>query len=494
MSAVTVTDDAEDVVHPFGIDAATGRPLSGLTDEVVTALLGGGHEALYRTGAVALALGARGENGEEHFALRDEGDTDPNNLAEAGWGILYGPGVGADIKKALQPLIDRRRAEAKPLVIFEPEDFVPGEDAYQWLKRHKVSLNVVNPALGVPYYLMIVASPDAIPFEFQYVLDLYWAVGRVWFDTPDEFGRYAQSVVDYEKAEQVAARRHIALFAPEHDFDAATQLFTRQVAQPLCGVSSGGGVETVLGARMKYTLQPFLGETATKQHLTDIYCGASPGGRPALLFSGGHGMQFNHGDALQLNTQGALVCQDWDRTGEITAKDWFAAADLPGDAQVHGLIQFMFACHGGGVPQFDNFDRLGGQPRRIAPGPFFSKLPQALLAHRNGGALAVVAHIERAWAYSFQGDGGLPQVQGFRNVLSRILAGQRIGEAMDTFNINWAAIAARLSEAQLARERDPSLSVRPIGRLWVQRDDARNFMVFGDPAVRLRVKEMAAQV
>ena len=29
-------------------------------------------------------------------------------------------------------------------------------------------------------------------------------------------------------------------------------------------------------------------------------------GRAALLFSGGHGMQFNHGDALQLNTP---VCQ-----------------------------------------------------------------------------------------------------------------------------------------------------------------------------------------
>ena len=94
--------------------------------------------------------------------------------------------------------------------------------------------------------------------------------------------------------------------------------------------------------------------------------GDIPGGAPAVLFSGGHGMAFDLGDARQTEKQGALVCQDWDRSGAITADHWFAASDVPADAKVHGLIHFMFACYGGGMPELDNYDRLDKEPKRIA--------------------------------------------------------------------------------------------------------------------------------
>jgi hypothetical protein len=103
----------------------------------------------------------------------------------------------------------------------------------------------------------------------------------------------------------------------------------------------------------------------------------------------------------------------------------------------------------------------------------------------------VLAHIERAWAYGFQGDGGLPQIQGFRSVLANLLRGDRIGQATDIFNMNWAANNVRLTDAQVARERDPNLPIAPIKRFWIRRDDSRNFMVLGDPAVRLRVADLS---
>jgi hypothetical protein len=154
------------------------------------------------------------------------------------------------------------------------------------------------------------------------------------------------------------------------------------------------------------------------------------------------------------------------------------------------MMHFFFACHGGGCPALDNFDRLNNAPRRIAPAPFFARLPQRMLSHPNGGALAVLAHIERAWAYSFQSQRGGSQITGFRDVLGRLLLGDRIGQATDMFNLRWAAISVDLAEMHADLQRGAEVPLRTLGNLWVARDDARNFMVLGDPAVRLRVKDM----
>ena len=67
---------------------------------------------------------------------------------------------------------------------------------------------------------------------------------------------------------------------------------------------------------------------------------------------------------------------------------------------------------------------------------------------------------------------------------------QRIGQATDMFNMRWAAISTELSEMQSDLARGADIPTRTLGNLWISRDDARNFMVLGDPAVRLRVEDM----
>jgi hypothetical protein len=278
----------------------------------------------------------------------------------------------------------------------------------------------------------------------------------------------------------------MAVFAPRHDFDPATQLFNDQVALPL----KEGRDSRPLGERQRFRLRSFLAGDASKASLDRILRGELDGGGPSLLFSGGHGMAFDAGDPRQEASQGALVCQDWERSGEIAAEHWYSAADLPKEARLHGLIHFMFACYGGAVPEHDNFDRLNKEPRRIAPHPFLSRLPQALLAHPNGGALALLAHVERSWAYSFQGDRGGSQVQGFRDVIGRLLRGERMGQATDVFNMRWAVLSTRLAELQVDLSFGAEISPRLLTQFWIARDDARNFVVLGDPAVRLRVEDM----
>lgn len=471
-----------DAPIPFGVHLDTGRPLTGLTEEAVEALLGAEREPT----AESIVLSGRTDAAGVAYAV--EGGIDSNDLDQAGWGVIYSPGVTQEIKDALQPLLEHRKAQAEPFVIFDgPTGYKPGDRAVDWLKRRNVRMDVVNPENGIPFYLLLVGPPDEMPFEFQYTLDIYWGVGRLWFDTADEFRRYAESVVAYETASSVPTSRQCAVFATEHDFDDATQVFMRQVAKPLCQDEGGGSSR--FWRRARFGLQPYLGNDATRSRLEDILRGKD-GGPPALLMSGTHGLECRPDDPRQAELQGAVICQDWTGYGAIQPEHWFDAAQVPADARLSGMIHFFFACYGGGTPEFDNYDRLGATPRRIAPKPFFSSLPQRMLSHPHGGALAVLAHIERAWAYSFQSQRRGAQIQGFRDVIGRLLRGERIGQATDMFNMRWAAIATELSDLQADLARGSDVSMSTLGNLWVARDDARNYMILGDPAVRLRVEDM----
>lgn len=468
---------------PFGVSADTGYPLDGIDDASLNSFKSNGHDR-----AVAREyLAAKAEGDEPNFGTI--GDVDASQLDQAGWAVIFSSGAGRPIREALQPLLDHRKAQVGDESLFKifegASGYQPDDTATTWLRRQNVRMDVVDPELGVPFYILIVGPPDEIPFEFQYGLDLYWAVGRLWFETADEFRQYAESVIRYETMTAIPTSRQMAVFATRHEFDAATHLFSSEVAEPL---ASGA-----VGQRQKFSLRPFIGDPATKNALDHILRGEIDGGPPAVLFSGSHGKSFRPDDPRQSGSQGALICQDWSGYGKIERDAYFDASDVPANAKVHGMAHFMFACYSGGCPQLDNFNRVQGSPKTIALAPMMARLPQALLAHPEGGALAVLAHVDRAWAYSFR-TGDKAQTQGFRDVVGRMMRGERMGQATDQFNIRWAALSADLSDVldkiQLGLDVDP----KRLANQWVARDDARNYVLFGDPAARLRVEDMPALV
>lgn len=468
----------------FGVSAATGRPLPQIDAASLAALLADGTgtrpEALEAKQAIA--------SGVAYAVVSDI--PDPNDLSRTGWGVVFARGTDPEAVAALEPLLARRRREAGALFkVFEGGDApAPGESAAAWLARHGSSLNIVDPHHGVPFYLLLVGDPTALPYEFQYTLDIYWAVGRLAFDTPDEYRRYAASVVAYETADPPPGRKRIAVFAPEHDFDRATQLFAWKVARALVDEGSPHGP---VGRRAGFATEAIIGDggaperRASRGVLRDLLAGAREGGLPALLVTGSHGMEFASEDDRR-RAQGAIVCQDWDGYGAIAREHWFEAGDLPADASLAGLVHLFFACYSAGYPEFDDYARTADAPRRIADAPRIAPLPQAMLAHPAGGALASIGHIDRAWAYSFLSDRSRGQVQGFRDVLARLAAGHRVGYATDQFNIRWAALSADLAEAIADRKGGADVSDAVLANRWVARDDARNYVILGDPAVRLR--------
>jgi hypothetical protein len=100
--------------------------------------------------------------------------------------------------------------------------------------------------------------------------------------------------------------------------------------------------------------------------------------------------------------------------------------------------------------------------------------------------------VDRAWSYSFQGEEMLTrQSQRFEDVLSLMARRKRLGFATDKFNLVQSALSSNL--AQLLEDMRFGRQVPPseVTRLWKARNDARNYALLGDPAVRLPFREPA---
>lgn len=467
-------DDTANEILSFGIDAKTCRPIAPPQPADMLALLQAGEQGL------AAAVGAPVPT-LETFGVTFGNNA--SNLDEVGWGLVFAAGVDpAPRLEALDALVASRRAEAcKRFRVFSgSEGWRPGESASQWLVRHGSSLNLIDPDDGVPYYLVIVGPPTEVSFEFQYSLDLSAAVGRIDFPTLEEYRAYAASVIGFETDTTKRTARTVDLFAPCHDFDRATQLFTSQVAQPFC---AGVGTRPPLGQKFGFGIHPVLGVDATKAGLAGTL--RRQGEPSSILITGSHGMAFEADDTRLPSCQGALVCQDWRGYDAIDERHWFSSTDVPADANVHGLIHFYFACYGAGSPEFDNFSMPPGS-RRSAPAPMTARLPQRLMTLPQGGVLATLGHIDKAWASSFQNDRGVAQTQQFREVLEKLLAGFRVGDALDRFNLQWGVTGTQLTDLLTNKAYGQAVRDSEMLAARIARDDCRNYVVLGDPAVRLR--------
>ena len=438
-----------------------------------------------------LGLGPGGEGGETREWLRRwlEGDPtrgsildcDPRDLAETGWGVVYAPGTPAVVKSALSGLLAHRRERAgdRNGSYFQEYEHRPGESALQFLRRHGANMGATADPGRMPYYLLLVGDPEAIPFTFQSELDVSYAVGRLHFGSPEDYASYARSVVEVETGRRrPRLPRQVSFFGVCNEGDEATRQTSAELVRPLADLLAEPGND--------WDVRSYLGEQADKAQLTRLLGGPDS---PSLLFAACHGLRFPPDDERQLARQGALVCQDWpgpgDETG-VTQDHYFAAGDLSAEAGLNGLVAFLFACYSGGTPARDNFEqRILGKPPEIAPRAFVSPLCQSLLGHRNGGALAVVGHVDRAWTTSFEGSSRGEGLDVFRDTLRRLLAGHTVGWAMECFNRAHAVMSAELADLWEAQHCLADVDPDWFSYLWLANNDARNFVVFGDPAVKL---------
>jgi hypothetical protein len=278
--------------------------------------------------------------------------------------------------------------------------------------------------------------------------------------------------------------REAALFGVRNADDEAMELCTDYLILPLLE-----RLKTPLEwqEQKDWRVHGVVAQEATKARLGLLLGGDEA---PALLFTASHGMGFACGSRLQRDHQGALLCQDWPgpkawKQG-ISPAQYFSGEDLGSHARLNGMVVFHFACHGAGVPATDEFAAGDGKPpRRIAPAPFVSRLPQRLLAHPGGGALAVIGHVEKAWSHSFLSAASTGQIEAFDSVLRLLMGGYPVGFAMEYFNQQYGEIAADLTFALQRMGHGEAVDPNELADLWTANNDARNYAVIGDPAVRL---------
>lgn len=469
-----------------GINADTGGPIDG-DDVVITtdmiAKVARGQKLTPEDLRDAKMRKALDDQKSGHFGVAE--GIDDAKLEETGWSVLFPaalPKKSVDaLKDALKPLLDLRKKQASAnnetfyKEVIGPELGVKnGESKNEFLKRFGRGPGPADPT-KFPYYAMIVGSPETIPYTFQYQLDVQYAVGRIYFDKLEDYYQYAQSVVAAE-TKKLARAKKAAFFGVANPNDRATQMSAEHLIQPLA---------KQMKTRKDWKVDIVAPEKATKANLADYMGGKNT---PSLLFTASHGMNFKMGDPRLLRHTGAILAQDWPGPKArvpVTDKMYFSADDIAADADVFGMIAFVFACYGGGIPKMDNFYRQAfGSQKEIAPHAFISQLPLKLLSHPKGGALGVFAHVERAWGQSIVWDQSAADVVTFTSMIDALLNGKPAGAATEYFNERYAEISTMLTE-ELDNSSPENQDDIKIAGLWTSNNDARNYAFIGDPAVRL---------
>ena len=128
---------------PFGVEAETGNTRPPLSEA-----------DLKQIPVDPQAVKARA-SAEGHLALVPT--INAMDLSQTGWGVVFASDIDPAVKAALQPLLEHREKQVgnpRRFKTFEGNRGVrPGQSATDWLDRQGVSLAVVDPRNGVPYYL-----------------------------------------------------------------------------------------------------------------------------------------------------------------------------------------------------------------------------------------------------------------------------------------------------------------------------------------------------
>lgn len=402
---------------------------------------------------------------------------DQDRLEETGWGaivpITSDPNLTAQRLRGLEPLLNWRQRQAYGR--FKQLEYRPQETAAAFLARHGLRPGFSDPE-RLPYFLLIIASPEEIPFSFQVDMSVSYAVGRLWFDEPRSFASYANRLVETEN-QGADFERTAAFFGPANPDDPGSNFIAYKLLRPL--------FERVMSETSDWRLklvEPAQATRAQLQHMIERE-------QPRLLVTTGQGAAFPAEHSRQRLCQGGIVCQDWPGPlkwqGELSQEMLFTGGDIAADADISGMISFHMSDYSFGTPlRSEAQAMLFEDIPQLTQTPFISSLPQALLSH---GAQAYVGLADKFWNIGF------PNIQLFtpdtlvvaESFLRYLLDGSTLGVAMQPFRQRAAELTTQLSYLREEDQFGKSVDPQEMVTTWATLSTLNNLLIFGDPAVRL---------
>jgi hypothetical protein len=407
---------------------------------------------------------------------------DPGDPRTAGWTILMNSNdpQRSEIENALEPLANHRSmVNDHELLLYNNE---PADEWENWLYDNYYGLNLEGKK--VPQYILIVGGPDQVPFLFQSLLDSVANVGRVDFDTMEDLKAYIEKLIRIENADAPVVTRDAVLFAPDGGVADPTYFSRKYMVKP---------ISKRIKEKIKFRTHTMLGTDATKMNLLEVLDSV----KPAIVYTASHGLgATDESFEFQKRYNGAICCQ---HVGPLTLDALFSADDIPEDRPfLEGAVFFQFACFGYGTPAESDYAHwLDGVPEKYTDADFVAAIPKKLLAHPRG-PVAFIGHLDTAFLHAFVDiedphilDRWHTRIAPFVSAVDYLLQVQPSGLAMQDMSNKYGTSSLLITNTwdRYKRGRFEWNEEREARFLdnWITRGDAQNYMIYGDPAARLRV-------
>lgn len=391
---------------------------------------------------------------------------------EENWALIISeacPNKG-EVERALQPLVEHRSGKVLILPKLDQRAFVD-----QWL-RDNFNKNAIPP------YLLICDTFENVPLEYQFIFNSFAVAGRIWFDDPGAFDTYVKKVLAVERGQYVTGNRCLVASPVDDDVTYADH---KNIIQPLLELSAEQSLPLEALLPPDFSEQSLLERAAAARFLA-LYC---------------HGVGLPQEEwVTKPALQGAFVLEYGSESdaGLLTATDFVENKFVPGG------IFFSPACLAGGTMVPSDFAAwidptgleayVGGQ----------TKLAETTctMLSSPGGPNAVLAHFDISIAssaptYNPMSQGTDLQKMLHSQFLSHLAAGWTLGRATKPFR--WAAGTCYAQAIYIFGQMTGTYpyvgasnvrktigqAVNSMNQYHVAATDMRNYIIIGDPAVRL---------